>query len=84
MVRQGTFESRLKFPVCKLIDRLDAEWQDDHTLPVWLARAQMAGLRTAGDPEGRGKARVVLSLLAEVGHGLREECETGELGTVRP
>ena len=36
----GTFESRLKFPVCKLIDRLGVEWHDDHTLPVLLARVK--------------------------------------------
>ena len=53
----GTFESRLKFPVCKLIDRLAVEWQDDHTLPVLLARAQIEALRTAGDPEGRYRAK---------------------------
>ena len=35
----GTFESRLRFPICKLIDRLAVEWQDDHTLPVLLARS---------------------------------------------
>ena len=56
----GTFESRLKFPVCKLIDRLGVEWHDDHTLPVLLARAQIEALRTAGDPEGRYRAKWLL------------------------
>ena len=57
MFQVGTFESRLKFPVCKLIDRLGVEWQDDHTLPVLLARAQIEALRTAGDPESRYRAK---------------------------
>ena len=56
----GTFESRLKFPVCKLIERLGVEWHDDHTLPVLLARAQIEALRTAGDPEGRYRAKWLL------------------------
>jgi hypothetical protein len=51
------FETRTRFPVCKLIDRLRSDWQDDHSLPVQLARAQIAALRTAGDPEGRYQAK---------------------------
>ena len=51
------FETRTRFPVCKLIDRLRADWQDDQSLPVQLARAQIAALRTAGDPEGRYRAK---------------------------
>jgi hypothetical protein len=51
------FESRLRFPVCKLIDKLRMEWQDDHSLPVQVARAQVEALRTAGDPEGRYRAK---------------------------
>jgi hypothetical protein len=51
------FESLTRFPVCKLIDRLRTDWQDDHSLPVQLARAQIAALRTAGDPEGRYRAK---------------------------
>jgi hypothetical protein len=53
----GGFESRTRFPVCKLIDRLRADWQDDQSLPVQLARAQVAALRTASDPEGRYQAK---------------------------
>jgi hypothetical protein len=41
------FESRLRFPVCKLIDRLESDWRADHSLPVQIARAQIAALRTA-------------------------------------
>ena len=51
------FESRTRFPVCKLIDRLRTDWQDDQSLPVQLAQAQIAALRTAGDPEGRYQAK---------------------------
>jgi hypothetical protein len=51
------FESRLKFPVCKLIARLEADWLEDTSLPVQLARAQIEALRTAGDPEGRYRAK---------------------------
>jgi hypothetical protein len=56
----ATFESRLKFPVCKLIDRLDSEWRADNSLPVLLARAQVEALRTAGDAEGRYRAKWLL------------------------
>jgi hypothetical protein len=58
------FESRLRFPVCKLIARLEADWQSDGSLAVQLARAQIAALRTAGDPEGRyvAKWRLVRNL----------------------
>jgi len=51
------FESRTRFPVCKLIDRLRTDWQDDYSLPVQVARAQIEALRTAGDPEGRYRAK---------------------------
>jgi len=49
----GSFESRIKFPTCKLIDRLETDWLDDNSLPVILARAQVEALRTASDPEAR-------------------------------
>ncbi len=55
--RIGDFESRLQFPTCKLIDKLAGPWQDDHSLPVQVARAQIEALRTAGDPEGRYRAK---------------------------
>jgi hypothetical protein len=58
----GTFEYRLRFPVCKLIDRLDTDLRDDHSLPVLVARAQIEALRTAGDPEGRYRAKRTLVL----------------------
>jgi hypothetical protein len=55
--RLGTFESRLKFPVCKLIDCLDNVWREDHSLPVLLARAQIEALRTSADPDARYQAK---------------------------
>jgi hypothetical protein len=55
--RLADFETRLRFPVCKLIARLASDWQDDTSIPVQLARAQIAALRTAGDPEGRYRAK---------------------------
>ena len=65
----GPFEYRLKFPVCKLIDRLDSDWRDDCSLPVLVARAQIEALRTAGDPEGRYRAKRNLVLgLYELGY----------------
>ncbi len=51
------FESLTRFPVCKLIDRLRADWRDNYSLPVQIARAQIEALRTAGDPEGRYQAK---------------------------
>ena len=58
------FESRLKFPVCKLIARIETDWRSDTSLPVQLARAQIEALRTASDPVGRYRAkwRLVRSL----------------------
>jgi hypothetical protein len=55
--RVGTFETRIKFPVCKLLDRLETNWRDDLSMPVLLARAQIEALRTAGDPEARYRAK---------------------------
>jgi hypothetical protein len=55
--RVGTFETRIKFPVCKLLDRLDSDWRDQHSLPVLLARAQIEALQTARDAEARYRAK---------------------------
>ncbi len=53
----------------ELIDRLRTDWQDDHSLPVQLARAQIAALRTAGDPEGRYRAKwQLVRNLYEIGY----------------
>jgi hypothetical protein len=51
------FESRFRFPVCKLVARLESDWRNDNTLAVQLARAQIEALRTSGDPEGRLRAK---------------------------
>jgi hypothetical protein len=53
----GSFETRTRFPVCKLVRKLETDWRDDQSLPVLVARAQLAGLRTAGDPEARYQAK---------------------------
>ena len=58
--RVGTFECRLRFPICKLLDRLETDWRDDHSLPVLVARTQIEALRTAGDPESRYRAKSTL------------------------
>ncbi|MCR4410803.1 MAG: DUF4351 domain-containing protein [Thermoguttaceae bacterium] len=56
--RLGDFESRLRFPVCKLIERVDRQWrEDDPSLAVQVARAQIAALRTTGDGEGRYRTK---------------------------
>ena len=55
--RLADFHSRLEFPICKLVEHLETDWRDDHSLPVLLARAQVAALRTASDPEGRFRAK---------------------------
>ncbi len=51
------FKVRWDFSVCKLLHRLESDWQNDNRLPVVLARAQIAALRTASDPEGRFDAK---------------------------
>jgi hypothetical protein len=78
--RLGDFESRLRFPVCKLIDKLDRDWRDDHSLPVQVARAQIAALRTAGDPAGRYRAKwQLVRNLYELGYNAEDvrEISTG-------
>ncbi|HLQ44369.1 MAG TPA: hypothetical protein VK137_06555, partial [Planctomycetaceae bacterium] len=69
------FSSRLRFSVCKLIHRLETDWQGGTSLPIQLARAQIAALRTARHPERRleSKWKLVRSLY-EMGYdadGLR-------------
>lgn len=54
------FSSVMQFPACKLIERLENEWKTVHTIPVEVARSQIAALRTAGDPAGRYRAKVDL------------------------
>jgi len=71
--RLGEFQSRLRFPVCKLIAKLKSEWEHDRSLPVQVARAQVAALRTAGDPEGRYRAKwQLVRNLYDAGYNVEE------------
>lgn len=54
------FESRIRFPICKVLDRLETDWAEDVSLPVQVARAQIAALRTASDPEARFQVKTQL------------------------
>jgi hypothetical protein len=73
LFRVADFESRLRFPTCKLVEKLETDWRDDHSLPVQVARAQIEALRTAGDPDGRYRAkwRLVRNLY-ELGYNAQE------------
>ncbi len=54
------FETTIRFPICKVLDRLETDWADDVSLPAQVARAQIAALRTASDPVGRLYAKTQL------------------------
>ena len=56
----GDFRSVREFPICKLLDRLAADWVDDDSLFVQVARAQIAALRTSSDPDARFGAKTQL------------------------
>ena len=51
------FKCNFEFPICKLLDHIDTDWKGKHSLPIEMARAQLAALRTAGDPLQRFDAR---------------------------
>ena len=51
------FEHRIKFPTCKLSERVAKDWMGDASLPVILARAHLEAVRTASDPEARFAAK---------------------------
>ncbi|NLX95335.1 MAG: DUF4351 domain-containing protein [Rhodopirellula sp.] len=72
--RLADFESRLRFPVCKLVERVDHQWGgSDASLAVQIARAQIAALRTAGDPDGRYLAKwQVVRNLFDFGYNAEE------------
>ncbi len=53
----GRFLSHYRFPACKLVRRLETDWQDDWSLPVIIARAQIEALRTTGKPEERAAVK---------------------------
>lgn len=60
--------------------RIDGDWRDDHSLPVLVARGQVEALRTAGDPEGRYRAKRLLVLgLYDLGYHEDEVRETFRL-----
>ncbi len=80
MFQLADFETRTKFPVCKLIDRLRADWRADQSPPVQLARAQIAAFRTAGDPEGRFQAKwQLVRNLYELGYNAQQVREVFRL-----
>ena len=56
----GGYGTDRRFPVCKVLDRIEADWAGDRTLMVEVARAQIAALRTAGDPESRYNSKTEL------------------------
>jgi hypothetical protein len=51
------FSSTLRFSVCKLVHRLETDWQEGKSLPIQLARAQIEALRTARNPERRAEVK---------------------------
>jgi Domain of unknown function (DUF4351) len=54
------YGSDRRFPICKVLDHLESDWADDASLVVEVARAQIAALRTANDPELRFNAKTQL------------------------
>ncbi|MEI8017853.1 MAG: DUF4351 domain-containing protein [Schlesneria sp.] len=56
----GGFESLCRFPICKILDRLSADWVGKTPLVAQVSRAQIAALKTAGNPEGRFSAKTQL------------------------
>ena len=56
----GGYGTDRRFPVCKVLDHLETEWADRRTLMVEVARAQIAALRTASDPESRYNSKTEL------------------------
>ena len=56
----GGFGNHRWFPICKLLDHVSADWATDISLPVQVARAQIAALHTAGDPQARYSAKTEL------------------------
>lgn len=76
----GGFRRQCVFPICKLVTKLEQDWAGDTSLPVQLARAQIAALRTAGDPEGRYQAKwQLVRNLYTAGYNAEELRETFHL-----
>ena len=69
----GGFRSSLHSPICKILDHLETDWAEDTSLTVQLARAQVAALRTAGDPEARYHAKTqIVRNLYSAGYNAKE------------
>jgi hypothetical protein len=56
----GGYGNERRFAVCKVIDHLKNDWIGDLSLPVQVARAQIAAIETASDPEARYSAKAQL------------------------
>jgi hypothetical protein len=56
----GGYGTVRRFPVCKVLDHLETYWAGKRTLIVEVARAQIAALRTACDPESRYNSKTEL------------------------
>lgn len=56
----GDFRSSRHFPICKVLDRLATDWRESSSLVAQVARAQIAALETASDPEARFSAKTQL------------------------
>ncbi len=56
----GGYGTDRRFPVCKVLDHLETDWAGKRSLIVEVARAQIAALRTASDPESRYNSKTEL------------------------
>ena len=56
----GGFESLCRFPICKILDRLSTDLGGKTSLVAQVSRAQIAALKTAGNPEARFNAKTQL------------------------
>jgi len=56
----GGYGTDRRFPVCKVLDHLETDWAGQRSLIVEVARAQIAALRTASDPESRYNSKTEL------------------------
>ncbi len=58
--KMGGFESLCRFPICKILECLGTDWVGKTSLVAQVARAQIAALKTAGNPEARFSAKTQL------------------------
>ena len=56
----GDYRADRRFPICKLLDRLSTDWIGETAVVAQVARAQIAALKTASDPEARFTAKTEL------------------------